>query len=1422
MALLTLSDLQNYKPTQDTPETPQKEASFTPQSAPTSSLGDGTRKRGPFARFLEGIMEDNSLQSRKSQVILDKYFKRHPEEKAAYDEEYNKHLKNSDFFKSASQIGKLEQSYIDKANRERGKPEEVSIGEALDVPFTGTIAASGAVAPGATALRVGAFSLLDRFVHARERLPKNTPLWLKDLTEAGAFIAEGGIVEGGIRSVKKAATPIKPGDVKVSLPVSAEGGQSLGPVGNQYPQLLTGNQGDIRVSGETIVPTGPLQGVLEQPATGPEPKPIPRSAEQPTPRTGTVQPKIKLTSAQAPQPLPLTNLPSANTEGKKYAMYNVKGEPVNLDQPELAKPPDQPSVLYQGDKIRFYNMKGEEETGFIARKITNSPEANIPVVDSQGKGVIVKPDRVLSYMEDTALPTKLLEPLLSRYGKTTVLSKMITEGDIDGKDFLRKISWGIRKTIIGKEESEKDTYQLAQLNRMGLDEYVKEMTSKVAEALMERKITKGYNPEYGSLDNWLGKMIQGQVKTTMIESAKPPEARRLTRTEKEYMGKVTPENLKATAQELVRTLGRRPTMDEIAMKIGIGWKINPETGEKLSPGQVLTEYANLKSIGSQTSLESPGMAKTAQSTEADVRMGDIIPGKSGRKKPIYGSESGQLNVRMVVDTMQEIAKISGTPVRNSFREILRVVSPSSLVSRDALDILMTAKGKYEKYLFFADRATRKIEKMWEAQPEKDRLDFIVKVQKGEAVPEAFQDLSQFYRDRLNALYTALHEYKNIPFLEHYFPQFWKDPAKVERDFVPGIMGRRPLGGTESFKHQRIFQTIKDGMDKGFQPISTNPETLVKLYEHNVRKFIMAQEIKQMYTEKGLWKFVRSGEAPPEGFNKINDKIAHVYFPKDVAMVTIEGSPSRRMVEAGEYYAPENLARVINNFLSKDLLMDTTAGRGLLNMKNALNGWQLGFSAFHFTFETIDSATSRTASALSAMQHGKYGEALYRAVTAPTAFISYFKSGKRFFDNPETQSFVDEMFQGGASFRDRQYYKNSIYDTWLNDIRSKKYGAVFGKSLVAIPEMTMRWLFEYYIPRLKVGAWMDHHEQQMRFNEAKLSSGEMTHAELARKTWANIENRMGELNYDNLFWHRTFKTAMMLEFRAVGWQVGKFRELGGAFVDDLPKQLANLRTGKGFEFTPKMNYTLSLLLMTGSIGAIYHYLHTGKQPETAMDYFYPKNGSKDEYGNDVRVALPTQLKDIYMETNHPYRSVMNKVAPEFNFVVQLLQNRDFYGDMVYNENDNGGTIFKQVAKYIIGQFSPISVRNISSLKRGESTGPEQLDESMFGITKAPQELQRNPAQQRLFELLQEQHGVKGPRTPEKKAEDELKAQARRELRKGDFTTYKELIKLGILPTAESQYMFRKSVNSPPLVKLYQMLHRREKEEFLMKAKAEGLL
>lgn len=768
-------------------------------------------------------------------------------------------------------------------------------------------------------------------------------------------------------------------------------------------------------------------------------------------------------------------------------------------------------------------------------------------------------------------------------------------------------------------------------------------------------------------------------------------------------------------------------------------------------------------------------------------------------------------------------------IKTAYTELARTLNPVGQAPMKGTDILMKHKGIFEQEMFNTEHAMKSLKTGWDKQPEKNRLDFMAKIESGAPLSASDNDIVELYRTRLDNAYKAISQYKDIPFLENFFPHFWEKPDEITHDAMLRMAAKAPLQGSRSFLKHRIFDTIKAGIDAGYKPVTTNPEELMQLYETNVKKFVMAQKIKEDMIKEGLWKMVKHGDKPPAGFSKIDDTIAKVYFPTETK------SGSTILTSPGEYYAQSDVARLINNYLSKNFIMDTALGRGLMNLKNTLNVFQLGFSAFHITAETLNAIFSKFGIGLSQITQGKLLQGLGTLGASGTAPYDYYKNGKLLFDHangkfdiidPQMKKMFEDIFTGGASLRAKQYFKNSILESAIKNMHEGNYIGAALRAIPALAEASMRPIFNHIIPRIKVGAFMSLYANELERNASRIADGSLTQETIARNTWNSIENRMGELNYDNLFWNRNLKSAIMLGIRAPGWNLGTIREIGGGVIQD-PLHQAFSQKGRadyknhGYDFTPKMQYSIALLMVLGTTGAIYQYLHTGRLPgvnkkgkftsvsDALLDMYYPHNGTVTSTGDNGRIELPTYFKDAYQASHTPFDMVKNKLAPEFTAIMDLLTNKDFYGNYIRNPHDNVSTQIKQMALYTMSQFEPFSVQQVIKQEQGTADA-EQKIESFLGIVNAPASVVQSAYEQKLSEVYQEQRGAQGPMTPEQQAIAAQKSKAREDIKNGDYSSLTKLLQDGIITPRGMESFIRNSYLTSSQ-RLYNQLNQKRKAE-----------
>jgi 2'-5' RNA ligase/Mlc titration factor MtfA (ptsG expression regulator) len=459
-----------------------------------------------------------------------------------------------------------------------------------------------------------------------------------------------------------------------------------------------------------------------------------------------------------------------------------------------------------------------------------------------------------------------------------------------------------------------------------------------------------------------------------------------------------------------------------------------------------------------------------------------------------------------------------------------------------------------------------------------------------------------------------------------------------------------------------------------------------------------------------------------------------------------------MLIMGSFYGPAEAVKVLNNYLSPGLRETSGLFRGYLGAANVLNQCQLGWSAFHLGFTSVDAATSKLSLAIENTAHGELSHAVKHLGQVPLAPVTnailgskvleeYSKPGSQ---GGEIAAIVEALVAGGGRAHMDRFYATDIAKNVARMFREGGWKNYLGGVLqapFAATELAAKPIMEYIVPRQKLGVFADMMRAEMRRRP------NMTHDELrdaAAKAWDSTDNRMGQLVYDNLFWHKVTKDLAMASTRSVGWNLGTVRELGGGAVD-FAAQGKNLVIAQDVELTHRMAYVVALPIMAGMLGAITQYLFTGLPPDSLKDLFFPRTGEKDAEGRDERVSLPTYIKDLYAYAHAPGQTVENKLHPLLGTLAEMLSNEDFYGTAIRNEDDSWVQQALDVAKHIGESFVPFGVRG--AMKLSDEGAPLHKKFLPFvGVTPAPSSIIKSQAEQ-LAQSLAAEHMPKVTRTKE---------------------------------------------------------------------------
>jgi hypothetical protein len=331
-------------------------------------------------------------------------------------------------------------------------------------------------------------------------------------------------------------------------------------------------------------------------------------------------------------------------------------------------------------------------------------------------------------------------------------------------------------------------------------------------------------------------------------------------------------------------------------------------------------------------------------------------------------------------------------------------------------------------------------------------------------------------------------------------------------------------------------------------------------------------------------------------------------------------------------------------------------------------------------------------------------------------------------DPNLARMVDLMKESGMRTSLDPVYRTNmtrkLQDAW-------RQGDGYLKQVWRVPfALNEKWanvIMDRVVPAQKLGAFADLMKWEMeKLEKLGVRYDTQMVRDVGRKVADSIDNRMGMLPYDNLFWEKWIKDFAMMTTRSVGWNLGTWRELGGGVLD-IRKAAADAFKSKGkhWELTHRMAYWPAMIGQTMLLGGIIQWAYTGTVPD-GRDWFFPKTGRKDEYGRDDRVAIPSYMKDLYHYSHNFSATAAGKLHSSIWTMADMLQNRDFYNTEIANAND---PMMKQAIDYttfLVKQYTPFSWANISKqAKRGEPAS--SLAMSFAGFIPAPADAKKTPAE-----------------------------------------------------------------------------------------------
>lgn len=706
------------------------------------------------------------------------------------------------------------------------------------------------------------------------------------------------------------------------------------------------------------------------------------------------------------------------------------------------------------------------------------------------------------------------------------------------------------------------------------------------------------------------------------------------------------------------------------------------------------------------------------------------------------------------------------------------------------------------------------------------------------VAVAMRESLTYWRDQVRKRGLIKH------YIEQYWPHEWKRPGSIEGDLIRRVLGKRPLAGPESFRRRRSIPTTRDGVEiYGLEPVSWNPAEQLLRKVNEMARSVMAFDIRKDLGAQKLRVFIAMGKRAPEGWVRDKDRGA-VYGPRDVSVHpkaideqgdevyaegTVTGRPAFGRLVVGEYWMQPDVARLMVNFLSRGLYGRSVLFDGFRNLSNAHTQVILGWSSFHLWMIGLESIISKQALAAEVASRGEFGEAArLQKEVGPQGLLKDLVRGreaiKTFYaddaDAHEVMTMIGQIVNAGGGFGWSLLEHGNAPEKFMADLRAIKGAAGRrepGRALAktadagahgawALIELPTNAIMNHWVPYLKVSAFLDRAQAELRRLGPKATLEQKREALYA--SWKAVDDRFGQLRYDNLFWNNTFKQVLTASFLSVGWNLGSIRHglgvagqvgvvarrlsRGGGGPGPGPgkwpngqrtedQKLADLR-GPEPLLQQNMAWLITGAVIIAFAGAIKQYLTADKKPgegsdewsQWFRDLFTPRNGQVDDNGREERDMAISYAKDYYAWTQHPLTTVGHKLKPSITLLWEEVNNKDFFKDPIRNEDDPALEQTWQALVYALEQLQPIAWENAKRRLGAGAPAQELLFEwakiQTLPFTPANAEMERSAAEQYLFE-----HAAQtGGRTYSQAERSDVRRKLRSAVRANDTSAQQAII------------------------------------------------
>lgn len=705
------------------------------------------------------------------------------------------------------------------------------------------------------------------------------------------------------------------------------------------------------------------------------------------------------------------------------------------------------------------------------------------------------------------------------------------------------------------------------------------------------------------------------------------------------------------------------------------------------------------------------------------------------------------------DDLKETVLNTGKSVYEIASGAWKVVDPKAGVPRDVLDIVKRKIGDRNYAEFVVGVAVNDAKKSVSRLPRNEQIAFIDRIKRGEKQPTPeMQQLADLFRQIDDSMARERESVRpDAAYLENHARVIWeKIPgAEPERSGLAGIFGKRRLKGSMGGWRQHKLADMSEGIAKGGVPKSYNAFELLEMAYADTMKYVTTKRMMDGLKAGGFAEFVPSTGRPKEGFK----------IPQDSSFTVFDDKGKI----AGHWAIEENAARIIDNYTGPDKIRETLTGRGLMALKNHYTGLELGLSPFHLVAMTQEAWVSKIGvagrliwnevigkgnvealkelpgvftyrPAITGGRLKKFAEGLAKAKMNGTA-EAYLKNPwvQEFLEKvPDAEQYIQDLFDGGIrDFGMHSDFKVHAVKSFQEAVANDNYVGAALRSIPAANQIIMTPLFDIYIPRLKVGVFLQEFPLRLREQARNLSSGKKTRAQIARETWDFVEDRFGEVNFDNLFWNRSFKSLAQIVMRSPSWFYGSVRAFGKAGRNQTVEFYNALKEKRTPQLTPEGAWSVALVLHTYLAAKMIQYAFTGDaEIRDWRDVAGPRVDPNDD---KKRITLPTYFKEPVHFLHDPKTYIAGKLSGDVGKAVDLARNRDYFGTEIYSKKDPMYKIARDIGAYSFPL--PISVQQYDKAKEEEDSAVLRAMH-FSGFPRAASYLSKSPAEKLMDEYAGE--------------------------------------------------------------------------------------